>query len=56
MDSEMGCLELSFLYMERRFNIYSVMCRYVQLFEDILKSSYIEWNGVPYIIIWNLIQ
>ena len=37
MDSEIGYLEFSLLYMERRFNIYSNSWRYRQLFEDIFK-------------------
>ena len=37
MDSERGYLELSLLYMERRFNIYLIIWRYLQLFEDIFK-------------------
>ena len=35
MDSERGYLELSKLYMERRFNIYSNIWKYLQLFEEI---------------------
>ena len=36
MDSERGYLELRLLYMERRFNIYSIIWRYLQIFEDII--------------------
>ena len=35
MDSERGYLKLSKLYMERRFNIYSNIWGYLQLFEEI---------------------
>ena len=38
MDSERGYLiELSLLYVECRLNIYSIIWRYLQLFEDIFK-------------------
>ena len=41
MDSERGYLEYSLLYMERRFNIYSIICRYLQLFDDVFKILHI---------------
>ena len=34
IDKERGYYELSVLYMERRFNIYPIIWRYLQLFED----------------------
>ena len=37
MDSNRGYLESSLLHMERRFNIYSIIWRFLQLFEDMFK-------------------
>ena len=42
MDSKIGYLELSLVYMERHVNIYSIIRRYLQLFEDIFKYSKIS--------------
>ena len=43
-DSERAYLKSSLLYMERRFNIYSIIRRYLQIFEDILNSFEDYWN------------
>ena len=37
MDSDWGYLQSSLLHMERRFDIYSIIWRFLQLFEDMFK-------------------
>ena len=49
MDNERGYLELSLFYIERRFNIYSIIWICLKLFEDISKYWILCHNGVPYI-------